>query len=195
MKIHMFYFRDKNENRRLEPTLYAYTNIDEYARRFKEFRDMDKFLYTKRELTKDQYKDMVRSYPSYQLTKTRLVTKDKEFPTKKTHVDIICTWDEEKNVILESEDSVFQLFKDKVFDPSLFSMQMKTDLYKLGFFTIYQYLYQRMYIFEPLIGSEYDGVFNKDIGYEDMYQPVRNANVSADQLGMFMFLFGGTVRM
>ena len=195
MKIYMFYFRDKDVNRRLEPVLYAYTNSKEFAERFKEYRNMDKFICYERELTKEQFKDVTRTHPSQQLTETEFVTKDPEFPTKKMNVSIVCTWDEEKAVILESEDSVFRLFEKQMFDPSMLNMDIKGILYKFGFFTIYQYLYNNMYIYNPLEGSEYTGVFFKDAIAGDTIRPVANMqNIHADQLAMFIHLFGGTVK-
>lgn len=194
MKIYMFYFRDNDDNRKLVPFLYAYTNDKSYAERFKEFRNMNKFLCVERDLDKDQYKEFNHQYPSQQLTKTKLMTKDNEFPTKKSFVEMICTWDEEKSVILESEDSVFMLFKDIMFNPSLFSMDIKSALFKIGFFTIYQYLYSNMYIFESLDGAEYMGIFNKDSIAGDFVRPVINMqDVKADQLAMFLYLYGGTI--
>lgn len=192
MKIYLFYFRDPNENRRLEPVLYAYTNQKELYEKFKEVRDMNKFLCTSREVTKDQYKDFIHQYPDQQLTETKFTTKDAEFPGTEISVNIVCTWSEEKTVIIESDESVLRLFTDKVFDPSILNMKIKTDLYKLGFFTIYQFLYQNMYIYKPLEGSEYSGVFHKDCLSGDFQRKIQG--VKADQFGMFMYLYGGTMK-
>lgn len=190
----MFYFRDPDENRRLEPVLYAYTNKKELYEKFKEVRDMNKFLYTDREITKSQYFDFTHQYPDQQLTETKFTTKDHEFPGTEISVSMVCTWTEEKTVIIESDESVFRLFKDKVFDPSILNTGIKADLYKFGFFTIYQFLYQNMYIYKPLEGSEYSGIFHKDCFGGDFQRPIPIRGVKADQFGMFMYLYGGTMK-
>lgn len=194
----MFYFRDLKEERRLEPILYAYTNDIDYAKRFEEVRDMKKFQRVDREISKDEFKDFVHQYSYQKLTKTAFITKDKEFPTKETKVEMICTWEEENSVIIQSDESVFQFFKDMMFNPFLLSKKLNKVLFTLGFFTIYQYLYQNMYIFEPLKKDYYRGVFrddNADMASGDFdKESVVSQMVKADQLEMFLYLYGGTIK-
>lgn len=193
MKLHLFYFKDTNDNRKLEPILYAYTNNKEYAERFMEFRDMKKFYHTTRDISKNQYKDFSHQYTNQQLTKTKFKTKTNDVTTKISYIEIVCTWDEEKNSIISSDETIFTLCKNKMFDPSLLTMELKSDLYKLGFFTIYQQLYNQMYIYEPLVGPEYSGVFNSDGVFGDMNH-TSLVSIEADQLEMFMMLYGGTIK-
>ena len=193
MKIYMFYFKDTNETRSLEPILYAYTNSKEYAERFREFRNMDKFKEVIRNISKYEYVDFSRSYSNQQLTKTQFITKNRDFGNKKTKVEIVCTWEEEKNTILSGDDFIFSLFKDVIFNPSLLSTDIQGMLYKMGFFTMYQYLYQRMYIFEPLEGPEYSGVFFKDSISGDFPHEYNKGDFQIDQLEVFLHLYAGTI--
>ena len=86
MKIYLYYFKDSNESRSLEPVLYAYTNSKEYSERFKEFRNMNKFKEVIRNISKDEYVDFTRTYSNQQLTKTQFITKNRDFGNKKTKV-------------------------------------------------------------------------------------------------------------
>ena len=192
MIIYIFYFKDKDDNRELEPFLYAYTGNKDLANRFMEFRDMSKFRLVKREISQNQYNDFSRQYPSQQLTKTKFLTKSDD-TMGKSYVEIVCTWDEEKNSIMNSDDTVFTLFKDKMFNPRLLSLDLKIDLHKLGFFTIYQYLYQQMYIYEPLLDPEFSGIFSADIIAGDIIKPLPN-NLKTDEFEMFMYLYNGTIK-
>ena len=191
MKIYLFYFKGNN----LEtPHLYAFTNNEEYYERFKESRNMGKFKIVKRNISKREFMEFASKAPSQQLTKTELKTKNKYFPTKADKVEIVCTWGEEKQIIVDGDEGVYLICKDKIFNPSILSMKMKKDLYKLGFFTIYQYLYQCQYIYEPLEGEEYSGIFFRDALYGDFIHEVQNPqNIKPDQLELFMYLFGGTI--
>jgi len=193
MTIYLFYFKDNDDNRELEPYLYAYTTSKLLANRFMDFRDMDKFKLVKREISDKNYSDFSRQYPTQQLTTTRFLTKPDKDTIGKSYVEIVCTWDEEKNSIINSDDTVFTMFRDKMFNPRYLSLDLKIDLCKLGFFTIYQYLYQQMYIYEPLSDPEFSGVFNPDIIAGDTMRPLPH-NLKTDQFEMFMYLYNGTIK-
>lgn len=188
MKIFMFFFTDPNPNSKLKPFLYAFTNMEEYKKRFSEYRDMNKFMIVEREIEKSEYKDFCRVHPNQQLTLTKLFTKN-DSERGYSHIEIVCTWDEEKNVVIGSDESVFRNAQKVMFDPTILSRDLKICLYELGFFNIYQFLYNGMYIYEPLDDPEFDGVFSKD--ETEIHKP---KNIKIDQLSMFLELYGHTVK-
>jgi hypothetical protein len=189
MKIYLFYFRDKNDKRNLEPILYAYTNDEELAEGFRNFRDMKKFLETERDLSKDQYKDFQRTYPSNQLTLSELDTKDPDNIDKKIKIPMILTWQEEKSVLLKGEETYSTFFQKCIFNPYMFDLKIQKSLYQLGFFSIYQWLYSNMYIYEPLNQDLYSGVFSEKLsrGYED--DSYNELQIELDSFGLFLYFF------
>lgn len=196
MKLVLFYFSDPKEKRRLDPFLYAYSTDKELIKRFKETRNMKKFLTTSKEVTKDELFEFTHQYPNYQLKKVTFRTKE-EGSNIGTTIDVVCTWDEEKNTVLSSENDFFTNFKDKLFDPYMYSDYVKGILYKLGFFTMYNWLYNGLYLndsdYYPESQCFEDSTFiSGDLS--NIKSPINGVKISIDQFQVFMMMYGQTMR-
>lgn len=194
--LYIFYLNDKNDNRALEPTLYAYTDKEVLFERFLETRKKSKFSYVTRELTKDQLMMFKSQYSQQQLSVAKFKTKNEAYPTYVSNVELVCTWGEEQTVILASDRDFYEEFRKVMFNPIVFNKKIQVCLYKLGFFSIYQWLYNMMYISDPLDYPEYSGIFNMEGNLCELPSTISSnvPDIVIDQFQIFMHLYGGTMK-
>lgn len=75
--------------------LYAYTDNKEYAKMFKEQRDMNKFFVVKREIDKDEVNYLAKDFMREYLIKKEVKTKSRGIGSKTIKYDLILTSTEE----------------------------------------------------------------------------------------------------
>jgi hypothetical protein len=100
MKIYLMYIKYKG----LEPSLYAYTNNNEYYKRFKKERNKDIFVIKEKDVNKDEFYDFAKKHKNLNLKECLFETyTDTGEEYKRSIVSLICTYNEESSVVLNYE--------------------------------------------------------------------------------------------
>jgi len=189
MKLYVYYFADKNAEERIEPFLYAYTNDKELADKFEDTRDMNKFiLKTKDNIKKKHMLEIAHTHSRHQLVKTYFDTKDMDDPTKIIKVPLVCTWEEEETVFIKS-DQISYIFSKYMFNPVALNLKLQKSLNTLGYFQMYNFLYNNFLVSEELTDDLYRGIFHAS--NEDDELPLLQFKI--DYLAFFYYLYGGTM--
>lgn len=189
MKLYMYYFKDPNIPS-FEPRLYAFTSDKEIANTFEQQRDMTKFHKVIRDIKKDEFKYIVDSFSAHKLTQTEFLTKDPNSKTKSIRVPIVCTWDEEKMSVIKSDDIIYMEGSKYIGDinPEILPIDVQEALYKLGFFTLYKFMYTGGYIVNSLSEEFYDGILNSPT------TDLKTKSIQVDQLEVFMYFYGNLMK-
>ena len=74
--------------------LYAYTDTKALAKRFKKERNMDLFLYEKRDLSQQDIHFITEEFPNGFLINKKVDTRVKDHPYEKTTYELLCTKEE-----------------------------------------------------------------------------------------------------
>lgn len=170
--------------------LYAYTDNKEYAKTFKEDRDMDKFTCIKKKLTKDEFNQIEGRFGRLKLTYGSFYTKSEIFG-KRVPVKFLCTFDEEESVIFKAEQ-LWDEYKDILFDASIFTDEYVKALEKL--------MFMKFYGFYVIKYKEYADYFYQP--YYSNYGPVEGLimeefknSYQYDDLRLFLKFFHKTFKL
>lgn len=116
MKVWRFYYAQKREdNDRMDYQLYAVTNKKEYAKEFKQTRNMDKFVINESKLDFDEWKEFANDNRGSVLDIMTFMTR-RELPngfygTKP--ISVLCTLDEYQNC--SEEDVQIEIYQEEFF--------------------------------------------------------------------------------
>lgn len=159
-KIYMFYLIYPESN---ESILYAWTDDKEYAKRFKEFRNMDVFIEKKKEFKQDDYNLFNKHYSGMRLINSLYKTNSHNI------IEIVSTKIEEENVFIKSDRILEEMAKYTI-DLFMVKNTYLKSLNKLNYFYIYKYYHQNNSYF-------YEGIsINKDC-----------IDIDFDQFSLFVY--------
>ena len=156
MKIHIFYRKSLDEYNDVN-TMYAYTENKEYADKFIQDRNMDMFIYRKKNISKSEFKELKNKYWKYQLKEGGFYTFTNYDIREKVIVNLICTWEEESSVQING-DRLWQEYSKHLFDCKAFKSEyIKALEYLLfpKFYTFYNVKHDLYmdYFYDPYVNS------------------------------------------
>lgn len=175
MNIHAFYIKPCTGFEGNPPTLYAYTEKLKLAEQFKLQRNMDRFIYKKIKLAKDEYRSFFKDYDKYQLRYCQFYTKP-DIISKKIPVSVLCTWKEEESVIFNS-DKLWKEYSKYLFDAKCFKSEYIIALETLLFMKMYKFYHKGSeadYFYDPYYTSYGPSkefvmeVLNEQFEYDDL---------------------------
>lgn len=175
MKVYLFYIFADGFNESHVPILYAYTNNKEYAKRFRETRNMDIFIEDVKHVDKSEYNELTMNFHNRgsMLVETKLLTSHKHELTK---VNMIMTQHEEDVCILKTDDVFEELAKYTSIQAVCFNDDVIDALNTLYYFDI-----MKMYSAKSL------GIYNENFN-------IPKDTMIVDQLQFFILKFGYTMK-
>lgn len=189
MTLYLFY-KKSPEGFVNDPVLYAFTNNKDVANKFRNDRNMDKFVFHKETgVSKDEFNRFSSQYHKCELINGHFYTKG-DILNKRVPVSVLCTCKEEETVLINS-DKMWNEYKDCLFDASMIKNKYLKALNTLMYFKFYGF-------FE--LKSKYD--------VDDFYEPYYSAygpsadfilgemqnGYQYDDLKLFLHFFGDTFK-
>lgn len=170
MKIYLIYKRTEG----LMPFLYAYTHKKYLKELFEEERDMSLFSITKKDIEKDEYAKFKKEHSSLELGRRGFYTKsDDDSLSGKEVVYITATSSEEMDVYVKTDKVFLELGRFIVHEAEIMNDDIKEALMILYYFDVMRFNSElEMLHFDP--------------------HPIQNFNV--DELAVFLYLFGNTLK-
>lgn len=178
MNLYVFYYKDPGFDDSVR--LYAYTEDKDLMKRFKEERNMDRFLFKKIEdVTKSEYKKFQADHGREKLHIGTFYTRDRITYENRVPVKVLCTYGEEEEVFMRAEHVWGELSK-YLFDARIFNDEIITALGKLLFMKFYGFYFIRNtkyadYFYKPYLSSieDEDGFIINDFAHEYVYDDLR----------------------
>ena len=178
-KVYFIYKRDKIN----APVLYAITDKKELKNSFVEERKKSLFVVKKREISKDEFIELMKQHSSYLLGRRGFVTKpSSEYSALKKLevVYITATQYEEMEVFTKTDSVILDLSKYTDEISACFNRKLIEALYTLKYYDVVSYCNNMLntynYFTEPLV----------NVGEDCDYR--------IDELGVFIYLFGYTMK-
>lgn len=160
------------------PVIYAITDNPEYAKLFEETRNMD-FFY-KKEITctrKEGMRELDRM-KAPMLTITGLKTsKDK---IGSMTVNLVCTWEEERAIVLDAGSIYYQYVSDNLLNPDIYSEKVNKYLETIDYQKTWRY---------KIIKSDPSGL-EEYMFSRDNYL----LSIDVDELMLFLKSYGWTMK-
>jgi hypothetical protein len=195
MKIYKFFLKpdkkEKNNGKTLQEryVLYAITNKKEFARMFKEQRDMSKFLFkVDSSIDKDEWDSMASELRGSVLSKTPLLTCDNDKARVKKNivtVKVLMTLNEKLLIDENVENPSFE--DERLWDsmpiPLIFKEKYRRALETLQYTLFYKVLNTSSIYIEP--------AFQK---YTEKIDEYSVPDVSVDELSIFIGLFNNILK-
>lgn len=179
-KVYFIYKRDKVN----APILYAITDKKELKNSFIEERKKSLFVIKSREISKDEFRDLMREHSSYLLGRRGFVTKPSSEYSGLQKTDVVyitASQFEEMEVFTKTDSIVLDIsrYTDEI--AACFNRKVMKALYTLKYYDIVSYRNNMLntynYFTEPLINVDDD-----------------NCDYRIDELGVFIYLFGHTMK-
>lgn len=148
-KYHLFYLIHNDD----DVELYAYTDDKKIAKRFKEERDMNKFICKVHYCNTTDIKRLHDEYPSCNLAIADGNTKERSQGSKKIKISLVMTSDEYHSIISEYDSLInvdFQTFAR--YSPLIFKKEIKHALKYIDYYRWYE-LFEAG---ESDVGMDYD---------------------------------------
>ena len=187
MKVHIFLKKPLfGEYNKLK--LYAFTDDKKLASEFTMLRDMNRFVYIKESMTKEEFKKYDNENHDYRLYVKSFRTKFEGSCNLVHPVKVICTGVEETSTLIRGENVILQELSKYVFDTQCINPKYLKSLERL--------LFIRMYGFFNRDDSKYDYEY-----YEPYFSPYMLNDIiledlktgySLDELSMFLLLHRDT---
>lgn len=179
MKLFTYYLIKNVRNELMDPpVIYAITDNPEYAKLFEETRNMD-FFY-KKEITctrKEGMRELDRM-KAPMLTITGLKTsKDK---IGSMTVNLVCTWEEERAIVLDAGSIYYQYVSDNLLNPDIYSEKVNKYLETIDYQKTWRY---------KIIKSDPSGL-EEYMFSRDNYL----LSIDVDELMLFLKSYGWTMK-
>lgn len=137
-----FYLESNDINKPYE--LYAYTDSKKLAKRFKQERDMKKFIYQPYRLNIQEIHDITKNYREMYLETLTGKTKINHIGSPIVEFSIVVTKMEKLNVINFISDLIFsKLWLHTSIDPKYFKSEYQKALKEIGYTDGYEYFYSK----------------------------------------------------
>ena len=176
----------KHSSEKLTPILYAFTTDKKLYKKFKSFRDMDKFEIIKTDVTDDELIDFAHFNHKHELKEIVLKTRHPEFFNKISKVSIVGTRSEEEGVAFLVEDFFSQVKKAFKVNPILFNDEYKELLDNIGYTSLYKWVKS----------FSIDGFYSMR-DFDEITDFSRNitSNFDFDEFNLFLAKYGGTMKI
>lgn len=183
MKLYKIYFIRTDDGREIEPILYAFTKVKEYAEEFMNTRKKKYYRLIVRDDAKREYESLVHMYDQLMLKEIPLKTYDPEKFNNEGCIVVVGTRREENEVEKTLADFII-VFKDcfKV-DPNLFAPEYREALHTLRYDLLYAWNLKQDGLPFAMDPSNLlkDGEKISDV-------------IRFDEFQMFCMMFGGTFK-
>lgn len=182
MNIHLFYLKPSDDYNSDIPSLYAYTNDKNLAEEFIDDRNMNRFIYKKSWIDKEEFRKFDSMHSRLHLSRGSFSTVS-EINGRSMNVSFVCTWGEEES-ILKNSDKLWSEYSNILFDTRVFEDKYLIALEKLLFMKFYGFYGSLRfndgidYFYEPYYTSY--GPIKSFISEEFHY------NVKYDELALFL---------
>ena len=133
MKVYFIY--QKLEN--LTPTLYGFTRDKKLVKEFKEQRKMKYYSIVEKDLSEHEFKDFQKDHRGIEISRGYFISyEDTGFSYKRVDIEIVCTFNEETESYINTDDVINYLYRYIIPEAEFFKEEILDALYTLEYFTI-----------------------------------------------------------
>lgn len=168
MKLYrIYYVLDEDEVPLPEPLLYGLTNKKSIIKLFEKQRSSKFYTIKVSEMSDKEAFVIMDNCKSQLLTTTK-------FHSKYSNIDIVCTRQEEADIVLHSQDIVMKEIRKHMMNPNLFKKSLLSDMKELDYLYFYKF-------FNPLFRYKESMIINNDL-------------MDIDELDLFIFKYGWSLK-
>lgn len=165
--------------------LYAITDSKEYAKRFMEERNMDRFILRKSKMEKEEYVKYANSKNGCILDEYSCIHFPSKYEDEPIDVKVLCTWFEREVLQTSLDDQLSEINEDIDYDffPFIINKKYLKALIKLEYISYWKIYGEK---------SKWNGLYTKK--EEDDLLDYSYPSVTYDELLMFIHINSGTLK-